>query len=120
MKLDRESVYHEKLIAEILNIPDVHRDTHAKEVLAEWMGSIDYFSHLKESYDEAYCRKFYANMTVDYYKQGHLLIRSGDESDYFYIILKGAVIVLFPRRKIDIEQDCKTIDPSEISRKTLR
>jgi CRP-like cAMP-binding protein len=67
------------------------------------MGYVDFFSHLRESHGEAYCRKFYANMTADSYKQGHLLIRSGDESDYFYIILKGAAMVLYPRRKVDIE-----------------
>lgn len=59
-------------------------------------------------------------MTADSYRQGKLLIRAGDDSDFFYIILSGAVMVLYPRRKVDMELDCKSIDSSEVIRLPFR
>jgi|JI6StandDraft_1071083.scaffolds.fasta_scaffold31462_1 hypothetical protein len=59
-------------------------------------------------------------MTVDSYRQGKLLIKTGDDSDFFYIILSGAVMVLYPRRKVDMEIDCKNVDSSEVMKLSVR
>lgn len=66
------------------------------------MSSLDFFSGLRETNGDAYCQKFYGSMTADSYRQGKILIRTGDDSDYFYIVLSGAVMVLYPRRRVDM------------------
>lgn len=102
LKLDRDNPHHEQLILEILGVPDSHRNNCLKETLADWMGCLEFFNNLRDASGEGVCKKFYANMTAGSHRQGEQLIKIGDDSEFFYIILRGSVMVLCPRKKLDI------------------
>lgn len=59
-------------------------------------------------------------MSGEKYKQGQLMIRTGDDSLFFYVVLSGSVMVLYPRSKADIEEDSKNIDSTEAKNVSLK
>lgn len=49
-------------------------------------------------------------LTAEYHSPGRRLIKVGDESSLFYVILRGEVMVLYVRENKDVERDNMTID----------
>lgn len=49
-------------------------------------------------------------MSCSYYRQGKQIIRVGEESDRFYVILRGEAVVLYVRDNKDVERENAMID----------
>ncbi len=63
---------------QILNVPDSRRSKKIRDALEQWLDYLEYFGRLKELHGEAYVRKIYANLSADRYKQGSVVIKTGD------------------------------------------
>lgn len=57
----------------------------------------------------------FSALMATYFKMGKQLIRVGEDSDKFFIILRGEVMVLYVRNSKDVERD-----NSAINRDTLK
>lgn len=108
--MDKDNPYHEELVTEMLMLPDQMRNKQIREVLSDWLDQIQFFNSLRNRHGDQYVRKFYACLTAQRFRQGQIMIKTGDESTFFYVILKGAVMVLYPRSKGDVQEDNKMID----------
>lgn len=75
-----------------------------------WVQDLEYFHKITESYGEKARQKMFSSLTATYNRQGKQLIRVGEESDKFYIILRGEVMVLYIRNVKDVERDNAAID----------
>ncbi len=70
----------------------------------EWLHDLNYFARLVELDGERSKQKLVAAMNCNYYRQGKQLIRVGEESDRFYVILRGEAVVLYVRDNKDVER----------------
>lgn len=69
------------------------------------MHDLSYFARLSDQYGERIKQRLVSSINCQYFRQGKQIIRVGEDSDRFYIVLRGEAVVLYVRDNKDVERD---------------
>lgn len=102
--LDQDVPAKERVVYNLLQLPEKYRGGELLALLERLLSGMDSVEKMRESYSNRSVEELCKGLRSSYEPAGRHLIKIGEESDRLYFILKGEVLVLYPRSPAEVDR----------------